>query len=132
MGTGVGIGWQPRDKQNMHLVICKEKFTHGADQDDTLHLWPLVLQQSRQQLHPRPTHMEVKFLKNKTKKTTINRQAINHINVRTNSSGNRKEVQYLQKGEEKSHVFWVLNELVCKLGTKIIDLLLSVLICEDS
>lgn len=43
-----------------------------------------------------------------------------------------EKVQYLQKSEKKSQVFWVLNELVCKLGPKIIYLLLSVLICEDS
>lgn len=43
-----------------------------------------------------------------------------------------EKIQYLQKSEKKSHMFWVLNELLCKLGPKVIYLLLSVLICEDS
>lgn len=61
----------------------------------------------------------------------INIRQKNYKNVRTNTSGKEK-VQYLQKSEKKSHVFWVLNELVSKLGPKVIYLLLSVLICDDS
>lgn len=41
----------------------EEKLTHGADQNDTLDLDALVLQESSQQLHSRPTYVEVKLLK---------------------------------------------------------------------
>ena len=37
--------------------------THRADQDDTLDLVTLVLQQSGEQLHSWPPHVEVKLLK---------------------------------------------------------------------
>lgn len=40
-------------------------------------------------------------------------------------------VQDLQKSEKKSQVFWVLDEVVSKLGAQVIYLLLSVLICGD-
>ena len=38
--------------------------------------------------------------------------------------------QYLQQSEQQSHMFRVLNELVCELDSQVICLLLGVLICE--
>lgn len=37
---------------------------------------------------------------------------------------------YLQKRKQQSHMFWILNELVCKLGSQIICLFLGILICQ--
>lgn len=39
-------------------------------------------------------------------------------------------VQYLQQSEKQGHVFGVLNERVCELGTQVVCLLLGSLICE--
>lgn len=38
--------------------------------------------------------------------------------------------QYLQQSEEEGHMLRVLDELVCKLGSQVVRLLLSVLVCE--
>lgn len=40
----------------------EKKLTHGADQNDSLDLWALVLKESSQQLHSGPPYMEVKLL----------------------------------------------------------------------
>lgn len=51
---------------DMKRIRCGEDtLTHGADQNDTLNLDTLVLQESSQQLYPGPTYMEVKLLKKK-------------------------------------------------------------------
>lgn len=70
--------------------------------------------------------MEVKLLKKQPQhQATIYRNVTTYIFLRI------KKVQDLQKSEKKSEVFWVLDEVVCKLGAQVIYLLLSVLICED-
>lgn len=39
---------------------------------------------------------------------------------------------YLQKSKQQSHVFWILNELVCELGSQVIRLFLGILICQGN
>lgn len=63
--------------------------------------------------------------KQKKHQATIYRNVTTYIFLRI------EKVQDLQKSEKKSQVFWVLDEVVCKLGAQVIHLLLSVLICED-
>lgn len=67
----------------------------------------------------------------KTKKKNQHHQATIYRNVTTYIFLRIEKVQDLQKSEKKSQVFWVLDEVVCKLGAQVIYLLLSVLICED-
>lgn len=69
--------------------------------------------------------MEVKLLNKQQHQDTIYGNVTTYIFLRI------KKLQDLQKSEKKSQVFWVLNEVVCKLGAQVIYLLLSVLICED-
>lgn len=113
----------------LKLLRCEEeKLTHWANQNDTLDLDPLVLQESSQQLHPRPTYMEVKLLKI----TTVCKYAWQlYKNIITYISCHwRKKVQYFQKSEKQCHMFRVLNEPVCELGSQVISLFLGILICK--
>lgn len=71
--------------------------------------------------------MEVKLLKKKQKKTTSGHYLQKCYNIFLRI----EKVQDLQKSEKKSQVFWVLDEVVSKLGAQVIYLLLSVLICGD-
>ena len=64
--TGVVCGGQ------LAGVVCGGQLTgqgihtHGADEDNALQLSTLILQQGSQQLHPRPSHMEIKLLQHAT------------------------------------------------------------------
>lgn len=37
---------------------------------------------------------------------------------------------YFQKCQQQSHVFWILNKLVCELASKVICLFLGIFICQ--
>lgn len=53
-----------------HNEVEVDKLTQGADQNDALDLGTLVFEESSQQLHPRPAHMEVKLLQSQQQQHT--------------------------------------------------------------